>query len=513
MKPAELDELCGSELRIALDKAQCMRTRNVLQDLFVLLDGFGQIRDLLKTGMYKGERVGAEYLPAGRHDGFYTCMAEFVRTSQQSCADMWKLGDEVHEGYYDMSLFFDDVSYVYPPPKDDQEKKRDLFGVLHDFAASTAKARGEIESLELATLVQNNLDAPLPFLARELNLEPAAAQLPSAPGTSSSPEATASLAELAIAALAPSDELSPVRNSPERSPMRSCLVSPQREGPILAPKSPTKKAAVIFAPEEADKENLQHDEGSDNLMDALRSLEPISSETCNTEVISLATPGVPVSPNAPPPQRSVTRRASQVSSVQSSFGGNSVMGTAPLNLSLAGPMSPPGVSPGAASITPGSAGSQPAWRLAEYRANRKSLTRQADRVVADTLGASITRVRGADVESLQSWRISESTDTDPSSPPRSVSPSSWDGQRSESSLDANGVDLSTQIRTECRRRKSRGAPSLTPATSPLQATLNIPTGDDSPRSPGIRSDRQYCLTPVSERGETPYRVHPGVHCR
>jgi len=429
-----------------------------------------------------------------------------------------------------MSLFFDDVSYVYPPPKDDQEKKRDLFGVLHDFVASTVKARGEIESLELATLVQNNIDTPLPFLARELNMEPATAQLPSALGISSSPKA--SLAERAIAALAPSEELSPVRNSPERSPMRSCLASPQREGPLLAPKSPTKRTAVNFATEDADKENLQHDiakpeEEIDNLKDALRSLAPLSSETCNTEVVSLATPGVsetcntevvslatpgvPMTPNAPPPQRSVARRASQASSVQPSFGGKSVMGTAPLNLGLAGPMSPPGFSPGAASITPGSAGSQPAWRLADYRANRKSLTRQADRVVADTLGSSHTRGRGTDVESEQSWRVSESTD--PSSPPRSVSPSSWDGQRSESSLDANGVDLSTQIRTECRRRKSRGLPSLTPTTSPLQATLNMSTGADSPRSTGIRSDRQYCLTPVSERGETPYRVHPGVHCR
>lgn len=70
-----------------------------------------------------------------------------------------------------------------------------------------------------------------------------------------------------------------------------------------------------------------------------------------------------------------------------------------------------------------------------------------------------------------------------------------------------GVDLSSQLREEMRRRKSRGRERPPPLTMALgQQPSFTPWSDsdgDSYESPRVVA---YPLTPVKEQGETPYRI-------
>ena len=46
-----------------------------------------------------------------------------------------------------MGIFFQDLSYVYPPPGGaEEDRRKDLFGVLGNFVAERAKAQQEIEA-------------------------------------------------------------------------------------------------------------------------------------------------------------------------------------------------------------------------------------------------------------------------------------------------------------------------------------------------------------------------------
>eukprot|EP00930_Biecheleria_cincta_P029271 TRINITY_DN20372_c0_g1_i2.p1 TRINITY_DN20372_c0_g1~~TRINITY_DN20372_c0_g1_i2.p1 ORF type:complete len:1273 (-),score=203.61 TRINITY_DN20372_c0_g1_i2:13-3831(-) len=650
MTPAEIEELCNVELLLSLKDAQSKRAYTVHSELMTQLEGFRDLSMLVNTGRYKEQSVARRTAadPAEEPDeSFCSSMRSFVEESRHDFVDLYHLGNQVFEGYKRVGLCFGDLSYVYPPPKEDQDKKRDLFDVLCKFIASVHKAHDEILALGLARDVGLHAQLQLPFMGGEFSLALQARDAEEHPGafvesnaaatvsdTSQQPAATSKLvpatscqqpavsdasqqpavacAQRPAASNQPAtscqhpavsdadllcaidmesrpasidlqpprsaaksedvvetmlqeehaqsetvDSASPAcdiqvsvsctpKGSPARQPLSDTIAaSPDREGPLISrgalqilgqlqlPKSPLKSpllrtpnrrdvgvnfqesevssaiqpdatAETAKCSTEADlkKEDPQHNP----LKDLLGSLPAISAdfgqETFSgqapttphlaVEPISPSTPDTPATPTVPPPSRGIAQHMQY--RLQHWAQG------APASLGMPGQ---PAVSPGALSSI-SSRTSTP-----EYTRSRKSLTRQADRAVADVLGSSASRIRGADMESIASWRITESST---SSPPRSLSPSSGESRDSSFGADSRNQDLRTQIRTEFRRRKSRGAP-LNQTLESLQAfplMAERADGFDSPRPTG---SRVYPLTPVMERGETPFRSAPRLTCQ
>ena len=133
-------------------------------DVLNHLDGFRHIESLVGTGAFKGEKIPR--LTTAEEDPFFSCMASFVTTSRADCAAIWSCNAQVLRAYKELSLYFDDPTYVYPPPKDDQDGKRDLFGLLHSFASDCVKVRQDIDALAspLAAEVRLQCRFTLPYL-------------------------------------------------------------------------------------------------------------------------------------------------------------------------------------------------------------------------------------------------------------------------------------------------------------------------------------------------------------
>lgn len=141
LPPATVEALTDLELLNALKTASSKRTHTVHQDVLVHLDGFRRLEGLVATGSFKGESI-----PAMDGDPFHRAMADFVRESQGACAELWASSMQVFQSYRDMGIFFQDLSYVYPPPGGaEEDRRKDLFGVLGNFVAECAKAQQEID--------------------------------------------------------------------------------------------------------------------------------------------------------------------------------------------------------------------------------------------------------------------------------------------------------------------------------------------------------------------------------
>ncbi|CAE8699358.1 unnamed protein product [Polarella glacialis] len=496
MKPSEVDELCQPDFVYSLQQAQAKRTHTVYLDLLTQLDSFRHIQTLAGSGRYKGQDVprctsSKSQVPESSpeqsepplaldEDAFFKTMSQFVESGCKEVGNLWRLGKQVFEGYRDLGLLFEDLLYVFPPPKDDADTKKDLFDIFAKFINSIIRARAEIDSL--------GLDKEVKPKAEGLTNDATPASPKSAEATVSATTPVLLRTPLAtlltLAPISPSDTFGLVLNP--------LAASPDREGPLVEaaraaefmfmqlPKSPLKKSPglglrrhleVNFSnvaddpPVLPEQNNEEADDPLNRVLGALGSL-PLEVDEGNVDVTpNPETPTCPPPQRAPPQQRPLQVRsplrsppgpgrrqlrqgAYELPSMNASAASDWVLGAPPLNLGLLSGLGGAslglyGSSPPFAPVTPGTAGSVGAGMDRTpppggvSRQARKSLTRLADRAEADFLGTSATRFRGSDEDSLISWSMSEFAH--PSDPAEDDSPfASTDSPTDDDLVDGAG---------------------------------------------------------------------------
>lgn len=472
-----VDALTDPELMDALKQANNKRTHTVHQDVVVHLDGFRRLEGLVATGSFKGESIPS----ISSEDPFHKAVADFVGTSQKPCAELWALSLQVFQSYRDLGIYFNDLSYVYPPPGGvgEEDRRKDLFSILCNFVVDCSKARQEIDGSKdgpsgLGLLV---LDAGFtaPYLTAPAVPPvdpPATAEKPrevSPEGRAtggapvSTPEATARVSKFNCDPLSPVDPL---------------LASPNRPGPLVTPTGPPPN----------------------------RSLK---GKRCHSPSGSM--------PSVPPPKRGPTPQMFALPGTPTLLTSPPTPGT---NKQCRSPV-----------------------QEQQCRQQRKSLANCAHKAVVQALGASAARVRGesdasplggafiSSSASRSSFRTTLSSDSDSS---KSFGPSESSRHGDDHWRPSDRQDtLATQVKQEVRRRRNSGSlgsahSSRTTPRSSLGGLCEPDYAGASGSSPlteaslqqvaliqreelmafmsNLQKSRTPPLSPVKERGETPYRV-------
>ncbi|CAE7551422.1 DAAM2 [Symbiodinium necroappetens] len=172
LQASDVQDLCSPDFVEALQSAYLRRAFTVHHDTISHLEGFRHIESLVDTGTFKGEKIGimpaqskaGAEAPEGHGDPFFSCMRDFATTSREACAEIWSLNAEIQRAYKELSLYFDDPAYVYPPPKDDQDGKRDLLGLLHSFVSDCVRVRQEIDVSDFPAEVRLQCRFSPPYL-------------------------------------------------------------------------------------------------------------------------------------------------------------------------------------------------------------------------------------------------------------------------------------------------------------------------------------------------------------
>eukprot|EP00434_Breviolum_minutum_P000400 symbB.v1.2.000339.t2/scaffold22.1/size431876/7 len=234
-----VDALTDPELMDALKQANNKRTHTVHQDVVVHLDGFRRLEGLVATGSFKGESIPS----ISGEDPFHQAVADFVGASQKPCAELWALSLQVFQSYRDLGIYFNDLSYVYPPPGSvgEEDRRKDLFSILCNFVVDCSKARQEIDgskdgpTLGLGLQV---LDAGFtaPYLSAEAPVPPVDA--PPATPRAVSPEGRATGGAAPVNTPEATPRVSKFNCDP-LSPVDLLSASPNRLGPLVPLVTPT----------------------------------------------------------------------------------------------------------------------------------------------------------------------------------------------------------------------------------------------------------------------------------
>jgi len=162
MQREEVNALCRRETIEALQRARAARTFTVYQDVLQQLEDFRTMQQLVRTGSYKGEKIENGEGSSDADGSFNARMKDFVESSQEKMNRLWKFGADMFTAYRDFVTFLDDAM-VYPPPKDDQDEKKDLFVILHQFFETIVRVRTEVDEQDLASTIMDSLRIQLPY--------------------------------------------------------------------------------------------------------------------------------------------------------------------------------------------------------------------------------------------------------------------------------------------------------------------------------------------------------------
>jgi len=466
-----VDALTDPELMDALKQANNKRTHTVHQDVVVHLDGFRRLEGLVATGSFKGESIPS----ISSEDPFHQAVADFVGASQKPCAELWALSLQVFQSYRDLGIHFNDLSYVYPPPGGvgEEDRRKDLFSILCNFVVDCSKARQEIDGSKDGPIGLGLQVLDAGFTAPYLSAKPAVppADAPRTPGREGSPEGRTATGS------------APGPNTPEAtaksvskfncdplSPVDLLSASPNRLGPLVPLVTPTGPPPS-------------------------RSLK---GKRCHSPSLSM--------PVVPPPKRGPSQ-------------------TFPLPGTPTLLTSPPGKNTQCRSPV----------QEQQCRQQRKSLANCAHKAVVQHLGASAARVRGesdasplgtplfSSSASRSSFRTTLSSDSDSS---RSLGHSESSQKHSEDHWRPSDRQdtLATQVKEEYRRRRNSGSlgSAHSSRTSP-RSSYGGSCEDYAGASGSTLTEERLAilcnqcnwqktrtppLSPVKERGETPYRVVP-----
>jgi len=201
MEPEDAQQLFTKEDRAILNGAKTLRSHGVYQECMELVQSFYGLREICETGNYKGnsgkevkmERRRKTMVPGARpakeapdsgkenespldsDDCFHDTMKAFVELNFKAARGVADEVFSVFKLYKDLGIFFDDLSSVWPPPREDNSTKSDLIVVFSNFAEDVRLHCEDVEKDGLRALI-----APPPAAPAE-NTEGSPEEVPSAP--------------------------------------------------------------------------------------------------------------------------------------------------------------------------------------------------------------------------------------------------------------------------------------------------------------------------------------------
>jgi len=154
-------------------KAKVLKTHKVYQDSVEIAQGIYGVQQICETGKYTcpttGQAVRIERrrktLPRSpldldngepavdTDDRFHEVMHEFVEQHLQASEDVAESALNMILTYKELALFFDDLNSVYPPPKNENDTRKDLCDVFHRFAEDIRRHRDEVDSEKVRELI------------------------------------------------------------------------------------------------------------------------------------------------------------------------------------------------------------------------------------------------------------------------------------------------------------------------------------------------------------------------
>jgi len=162
--------LFNTEDLALLQAAKSLKTHKVYQDSVELVQGIYAVQQICETGNYtcpetgqavKIERRRKSVTPAtadwepvvDTDDCFHDVMKEFVAESLEDAEDIAEGAFNLILTYKELALYFDDLNSVYPPPKNENDPRKDLCDIFHRFAEDIRRHRDEVESEKLREVI------------------------------------------------------------------------------------------------------------------------------------------------------------------------------------------------------------------------------------------------------------------------------------------------------------------------------------------------------------------------
>mmetsp|Transcript_62825 Transcript_62825/g.116808 ORF Transcript_62825/g.116808 Transcript_62825/m.116808 type:complete len:716 (-) Transcript_62825:126-2273(-) len=158
LSPEDARDLFSAADVALLQKARALTTHKVRRDTLELVQGLYSVHCSLdhKTA---GSRSLPEDNEWAAEDRFYTVMSEFLSQQQQHVTKVGKDSDAMVKTYKKLGILFDDLSNVWPPPKNASDGRLDLCDVFCRFAENVMRHREEVEQENLRSLLFDGLDS------------------------------------------------------------------------------------------------------------------------------------------------------------------------------------------------------------------------------------------------------------------------------------------------------------------------------------------------------------------
>lgn len=179
MSQRDADALFDAEDRSLLQEAKVLKTDKVFTDCLELLQGLYGVQQICDTGKYvrpenglvvtierrrkslppqppsaAGESPSEDEVGAVDSDDlFHEVMEEFVSSNLKAAEDLAEGACGLMLLYKELAIYFDDVRNVYPPPRSDNDSRKDLVEVFHKFAIQIHQHREEVESEKLRDML------------------------------------------------------------------------------------------------------------------------------------------------------------------------------------------------------------------------------------------------------------------------------------------------------------------------------------------------------------------------
>lgn len=165
LSPQEVESLFTREDLSRLQEAAIRKTHKVYSDCIEVAQGLYGVQNICQTGMYvrpSGEAIAIQRrrrtLPArsSKDEGdvddddlFFDVMTQFVNENLQAVEDLSERAFNLILLYKELAIYFDDLRSVYPPPKNENDTRKDLMEVFHRFGTQIRLHREQVESEKL----------------------------------------------------------------------------------------------------------------------------------------------------------------------------------------------------------------------------------------------------------------------------------------------------------------------------------------------------------------------------
>lgn len=171
LRPQEVESLFTREDFTELQEAAIRKTHKVYSDCIEVAQGMYSVQNICQTGTYvrpSGEAIAIQRrrrtLPARSStkdegdvdddDLFFEVMTEFVNENLQTAEDLSERAFNLILLYKELAIYFDDLRSVYPPPKNENDTRKDLVEVFQRFAAQIQLHREQVESEKLREFLE-----------------------------------------------------------------------------------------------------------------------------------------------------------------------------------------------------------------------------------------------------------------------------------------------------------------------------------------------------------------------